>query len=254
MYANLIQDESSDKNYKLPAENKKTITFPAISLVASGGHTELFLMESEKHITWLGGTLDDAAGEAFDKTARLLGFENSGGKAIEKAAQMCTNSYKFSPRNKTIALPRPYLPDQPYNFSFSGLKAAAMRIVNTLKDQKQFNNATIQSCAYEIQESITDVLVKKTINAAKAYKAKFILVSGGVASNMRLRKKFDDAIQRCNQAAAHNPYSELHFSAPPIALCMDNAVSIGACAHFIGSPASVYTITAKPDLPVEVKI
>ncbi len=209
--------------------NGKHIEFPAISLVVSGGHTELYLMKSVKDLMWLGGTLDDAAGECFDKTARLLGFGHGGGLAIERAAlKFKVQSSKFK-----VKLPRPMM-DESFNFSFSGLKTAVMR------EWKKYNNPELASAfAHEIQESITDVLVAKTLRAAKHYGAKSILLSGGVAANLRLREKFN--IQ----------HSSFNIHAPDGALCTDNAVMIGACAFFLGSPADWHHISATPDLTVE---
>ncbi len=227
MYANFL--DSNRENSSRAKSRGNLIEFPAISLVVSGGHTELYLMKSAKDLTWLGGTLDDAAGECFDKTARLLGFGHGGGLAIERAAlKFKVQSSKFK-----VKLPRPMM-DESFNFSFSGLKTAVMR------EWKKLNNPELASAfAHEIQESITDVLVAKTLRAAKHYGAKSILLSGGVAANLRLRKKFN--IQ----------HSSFNIHAPDGALCTDNAVMIGACAFFLGSPADWHHISATPDLTVE---
>jgi N6-L-threonylcarbamoyladenine synthase len=179
-------------------------------------------MKSIADLRWLGGTIDDAAGECFDKTARLLGFGYGGGVAIEKAAV-----------KGNIKLPRPML-DSSFNFSFSGLKTAVLR------EWKKRNDPTLASAfAYEVQESITDVLVEKTVRAAKQFGAKSILLSGGVAANLRLREKFN----------IHHSSFIIH--APDGALCTDNAVTIAACAYFLASPADWHGITALPDLSVE---
>jgi N6-L-threonylcarbamoyladenine synthase len=208
------------------------IEFPAISLVVSGGHTELFLMESPKKLTWLGGTLDDAAGEAFDKTARLLGFENRGGPAIqESAARFQLEKSRFKTR-----LPRPLLYDGSLNFSFSGLKTAIWREWNKISD---IDEELTSAFAYEVQESITDVLVAKTIHAAQIYTAKSILLSGGVSANLRLRDKF----------ILHDSKFSIHM--PPVSLCTDNAVYIGSYAYFRGKPVDWHTITAIPNMSVE---
>ncbi len=232
MYANFINSPLSPLTIRggegelHPQEMK----FPAISLVVSGGHTELYLMKSVKDLTWLGGTLDDAAGECFDKTARLLGFGHGGGMAIEKAAKFPISNFQFP-----IKFPRPMINDESLNFSFSGLKTAVMR------EWKKFNNPKLASAfAHEIQESITDVLVTKTLRAANQFGAKSILLSGGVAANLRLREKF--SIQ----------HSSFSIHAPPAQLCTDNAVMIAACAHFLGQPAHWHIITAHPDLSVEI--
>lgn len=222
MYANFI-----DSNL---------IEFPAISLVVSGGHTELYLMTSPKKLKWLGGTIDDAAGECFDKAARLLGFGNGGGLAIQEAAK----AYQVSSIKYQGKLPRPMLSkENELNFSFSGLKTAILREVNTLKEQHKFNDQTIQQLSYEVQETITDVLVKKTVKAANIYGVKSILLSGGVASNIRLREKFN--IQ-------HSAFS-IHV--PPVLLCTDNAVYIASYAYFRGKITPWQEITAVPDLSVE---
>jgi len=235
MYANFVAP-GSDLNYK-----GLTPTYPAISLVVSGGHTELFLMKDEKTIKWLGGTLDDAAGEAFDKTARLLGFENGGGQSIEAAAS------KFHPEEIgvkfQIKLPRPMLHDKSLNFSFSGLKTAVQRewkkqnidsIVNG-----QLSNV-IGAFAHEIQEAITDVLVYKTVKAAELYKAKSILVSGGVAANSRLREKVKGQL------------SNVKCLVPPKELCTDNAVMIATCAYYQNNPVEWEKVSANPGLSVEI--
>lgn len=197
--------------------NNKKIMFPTISLVVSGGHTELFLMKSPKDLKWLGGTLDDAAGEAFDKTARLLGYGSGGGVAIEQHAK----------KSNVVPLPRPLLHDRTLNFSFSGLKTAVMR-------EWKKNPINPEAFAYEVQEAITDVLVAKTRAAANMFQAKSILLSGGVAANKRLREKIPEAI------------------APPTNLCTDNAVYIASYAFFRGKPTKWQQITAVPDLSVEV--
>lgn len=245
MYANFIHDKQGNENNKLTIQqyNNITIEFPAISLVASGGHTELYLMKNEKELMWLGGTLDDAAGECFDKTARLLGLGNGGGVAIEKAAKKCQ---MLNDKCK-IKLPRPLLHDDTLNFSFSGLKTAILREVIKLKESQQYNNTTtrlparqVQQLAYGTQEAITDVLVEKTLRAAKKYEVKSILLSGGVAANTRLRKKF---------SIWHSAFS-IHV--PEARLCTDNAVSIASYAYFRGVPTAWHSIIAIPDLSVEV--
>jgi N6-L-threonylcarbamoyladenine synthase len=232
MYANFVNAEQVNDN------NKSTIEFPAISLVVSGGHTELYLMTSEKDVQWLGGTLDDAAGECFDKTARLLGFGHGGGVAIQKAAKA------YTPIKNSLRLPRPMLDkDNLYNFSFSGLKTAILREVQKLKNENQLDNPHITHLSYEIQESITDVLVKKTMNAARTHNVKSILLSGGVAANLRLREKFQSIIQKEN--------IPISFRVPPVELCTDNAVYIASYAFFRGKPTDWHETVATPDLSVE---
>jgi len=235
MYANFV-------NHQQTPSNKQHVQFPAISLVVSGGHTELYVMKSIKDITWLGGTLDDAAGEAFDKTARLLGFGTGGGMAIQEAAE----KYTAHRAQHTVRLPRPMLDDESFTFSFSGLKTAVLR--EWKKHTASNGNASSASdmyqnlqnaFAYEVQEAITDVLVAKTVRAAQRHEAKSILLSGGVAANTRLREKMSFAITQWNTITMY---------APPNALCTDNAVSIAAYAYVRGKPVDWHAITALPDL------
>ena len=243
---------------RLAKLNNQNIRFPAISLVVSGGHTELFLMKSEKDMKWLGGTIDDAAGEAFDKTARLLGFGSQGGAAIQEAAK----EFRIQNSEFRIKLPRPMMYDETLNFSFSGLKTAVMREVNKLKTNQQpasrrgadassprveagrsgLNKELIEQLSFEVQEAITDVLVVKTMKAAELYHAKSILISGGVASNEQLRNKFILTMEQCNNVT---------IVMPPASLCTDNAAFIGSYAYFRGVQEDWHTITAIPDLPVE---
>ncbi len=218
IYANFIKQER---------QSTPEIEFPALALVVSGGHTELFYMQTASSLAWLGGTIDDAAGEAFDKTARLLGFGNRGGKAIEEAARR----YAPSKRLTRPSLPRPLVRDDTLSFSFSGLKTAVLR-----EWEKEIYE--VNAFAYEIQEAITDALVEKTLKATKNYPAKTILLSGGVAANERLREKFAER-------------SPIPFVFPPKEFCTDNAVMIGAAASFIGTPTEWRYVEAMPDLPVE---
>jgi N6-L-threonylcarbamoyladenine synthase len=247
MYANFLKTEdrkqkTENEILRPPPSVLRFPTFPAISLVVSGGHTELFLMKNEKELKWLGGTIDDAAGEAFDKSARLLGFGSRGGIAIQETAKKYdVRSTMYEVR---IKLPRPLMNDETLNFSFSGLKTAILREVEKLKHANALDEKTITSLAYEVQEAITDVLVTKTIKAAEMYEAKSIMISGGVASNERLREKFLSSISL-------SPHLPIQFHCPPVELCTDNAAFIGSYAFFRGIPEDWHTITAVPDLSVE---
>ncbi|MFH0749968.1 MAG: tRNA (adenosine(37)-N6)-threonylcarbamoyltransferase complex transferase subunit TsaD [Candidatus Gottesmanbacteria bacterium] len=218
--------------------SNQTITFPAIGLVVSGGHTELFLMKNKKELQWLGGTIDDAAGEAFDKAARLLGFGSRGGLAIQETVSRSEILLRRTRKKSNIKLPRPLLHDNTLNFSFSGLKTAILREVTKQKELPGFDEKIIGELAYEVQESITDVLVTKTLQAAEQYGAQSICIGGGVAANLRLREKFQN--------------SDVPFFCPPVSLCTDNAAYIGSYAYFRGEPVDWHTIEAIPDLSVEV--
>lgn len=237
MYANFLQPSKENSPRVKSRDNLIKIQFPAISLVVSGGHTELYLMESMKKLKWLGGTLDDAAGEAFDKTARLMGFENRGGVAIQEAAKKC----QMSNDKCQIKLPRPKIHDDDLNFSFSGLKTATLR---EWKKYEVHSEQLISTFAHEVQESIIDVLVAKTVKAARQYIAHSILVSGGVAANLRLRSRLSLEMNKVDLTAS------LHI--PAISLCTDNAVYIAAYAYFRGIQVDWHDIEAVPDLSVEV--
>jgi N6-L-threonylcarbamoyladenine synthase len=234
LYANWLQGEKQPE-------------FPAIALVVSGGHTELFLMKSHEDLKWLGGTRDDAAGECFDKTARLLGLSYPGGPAIAEAAEELRIKNQELRIKNAIRLPRPMMDNQNFEFSFAGLKTAVLKEVNKLKTNQQFNNLTIQQLSYELQESITDVLVDKTIRAAEKYGVKSILLGGGVAANKRLKEKFVTAVSN-QQLTTYN----LQLFIPPPSLCTDNAAYIASYAYFHNHPIPWTDIQAKPDLTVEV--
>lgn len=244
MYANFVNTKLSDENNKATKREKSEIQFPAISLVVSGGHTELYLMKNKKELVWLGGTIDDAAGECFDKTARLLGFGHGGGPAIQNAASKSGVSLHGT-TPFTNVLPRPMLGgDNLHNFSFSGLKTAILRQVESLRNTNSLTEQAINELSYEVQETITDVLVKKTLRAAEIYGTPSILLSGGVSANNRLREKFAYHIEKDGLP--------ITLSAPPVPLCTDNAVYIGSYAYFRGKAVNWKDINAYPDLSVEV--
>lgn len=231
MYANFLTDNPASAG---------TIDFPAISLVVSGGHTELFLMSDDRHIKWLGGTIDDAAGEAFDKTARLLGFGSRGGLAIQEASQVVSEP---AAARSVVRLPRPMMHDDTLNFSFSGLKTAVSR--EWAKHVHHTPDITA-AFAFEVQDAITDVLTAKTITAATEFGAKSILVSGGVAANAMLRLKFAETL------ASSAELMGIALRVPEIRYCTDNAAYIGSYAFFRGTPVPWNDISAVPDLSVEV--
>jgi N6-L-threonylcarbamoyladenine synthase len=182
--------------------------FPLVALIVSGGHTELILMSD--HLTYqrLGATLDDAAGEAFDKVARLLGLGYPGGPAIEKASEG-GNPFAFE-------FPRAWL-EGGWDFSFSGLKTAVLREVRNL--EKVTSELPVADLAASFQAAVVDVLVSKTIHAAKQFQAKNILIAGGVSANKALRQSI--------QMRAGCP---VHI--PPIWLCTDNAAMIAGAGYY----------------------
>jgi N6-L-threonylcarbamoyladenine synthase len=182
--------------------------FPLMALLVSGGHTELNLMTD--HLTYkrLGATLDDAAGEAFDKVARLLGLPYPGGPSIQRAAET------GDPRR--FKFPRARL-DNPYDFSFSGLKTAVLYEVNDLK--KKQSTLPVEDLAASFQATVVDVLFNKTIQAARDHNAKEILVAGGVSANRALREAFQSQ-------------DEFKVHIPPFSLCTDNAAMIAAAGYY----------------------
>ncbi len=203
-------------------EPTREIKFPVVVLIVSGGHTELLLMEGHGDYRRLGGTLDDAAGEAFDKVGRLLGLPFPGGPNIERAAQMGNAiAYKF-PRAKR---------DESYDFSFSGLKTAVMREATVTpvgveagarradRTPKLRTDISIHDVAASFQDALVSALVDKTARAAKAYSATEILIAGGVSANQALRQKM--------RAEAGLP-----VRCPPLHLCTDNAAMIAAAGFY----------------------
>ncbi len=180
-----------------------TIEFPLVCLIASGGHSDLVLMRGHGDYTILGRTRDDAAGEAFDKAARILGLGYPGGPAIEQAARAGTAS---------IQLPRSWLKGTS-DFSFSGVKTALLRLV------EQGTVSSKADAAASFQEAVIDVLVTKTVAIAKELRVKQILLVGGVASNELLRQRL----------VKNSPLPVL---IPPPVLCTDNAAMIAACGYY----------------------
>jgi N6-L-threonylcarbamoyladenine synthase len=225
-------------------EEKAAPEFPLVALVVSGGHT--FLVEMKDSLTYrlLGQTVDDAAGEAFDKVGRLLGLPYPGGPAIMKAAAAA--------ENRDRVFPRAWLGDT-FDFSFSGLKTAARREVarelgtdvNAMSsDAQPLPQAAVAELAYGFQESVVDVLTSKTLRAAEEIRAKTIVVGGGVAANSVLRGRIEDG------AAAR----DIRVVVPRPGLCTDNAAMIGAAGFFrarAGARAGA-DLAAKPSLKLAV--
>ncbi|HUS93600.1 MAG TPA: tRNA (adenosine(37)-N6)-threonylcarbamoyltransferase complex transferase subunit TsaD [Patescibacteria group bacterium] len=181
------------------------IEFPVLALVVSGGHTELYLMRDHLEYEHLGGTLDDAAGEAFDKVGRVLGLPFPGGPAIDKASENGDGTF--------FRFPRAVLEDS-YNFSFSGLKTAVLRTIAGYDPDR----LPVSDLAASFQAAVVDVLVVKTARAVAEYDVSAVHVSGGVSSNRHLRK-----------VMAQRLPVPVRF--PPPILCTDNAAMIAAAAH-----------------------
>ncbi len=202
--------------------------FPLVVLLVSGGHTELDLMTGHLQYQRLGATLDDAAGEAFDKVARLLGLGYPGGPEIQKAAEGGSpDRFNF---------PRAWL-EGTWNFSFSGLKTAVMREAKEL--QGKARTLPVQEMAASFQGAVVDVLYRKTMEAARELGARAIVVAGGVSANRALRQRFE------NQG-------EFRVHIPPLWLCTDNAAMIAAAGYyrFALGHVSAMDIDVEPTWPL----
>ena len=213
IYANWLDSSS-------PPGEKGRVNFPCLCLVVSGGHSDLVLMKGHGQFEKLGRTLDDAAGEAFDKAARILGLGYPGGPAIEQAAISGIPS---------LPLPRAWLKES-HDFSFSGLKTALWHLVHK-------GGVSVADAAASFQLAIVDVLVAKTIKAAKQLEVEQILLSGGVAANKTLTQHF----------LANSPVPVL---IPPPHLCTDNAAMVAACGyyHLEAGKISGYDLDVVPSL------
>lgn len=183
---------------------------PFLGLIVSGGHTELVLFKKYGDYQTLGGTRDDAAGEAFDKVANLLNLPFPGGPSIDRMAQ------KGDP--KAVDFPRAWIPGT-HDFSFSGLKTA---VSNYLKVHTGSQRPPVQDLCASFQEAVVDVLVAKTLEAAQTYRLKQVVVGGGVAANRRLRAAFQSAARE----------KKLQIFLPDISFCTDNAAMIAAGGYF----------------------
>jgi N6-L-threonylcarbamoyladenine synthase len=197
--------------------------FPAIALVVSGGHTQLVLVKKTGNYKIIGETRDDAAGECFDKVAKLLELGYPGGPKVSAMAE----EFKIKNKKSEISLPRPMISHKNYDFSFSGLKTAVLYLVQEKKKIRQLagkDEKFIQELCFETQQAIIDVLIDKTIRAAREYKAKTIILAGGVAANSELRRQFELKIK--------NEKLKTTFLVPPMKLCTDNGAMIAITAYF----------------------
>jgi len=208
-----------------PMLEKESPSFPFLALLVSGGHTQLIHVKEIGDYSIIGDTLDDAAGEAFDKTAQLLGLGYPGGLALSNLAEKGGPFFK---------LPRPLLNSHEFNFSFSGLKTAALTLV---KKQEVMSESIKANIAFEFQEAITDVLVKKSFLALEHLNLNQLVVSGGVGANKQLRKKL-------TQLSSKNNF-KVFF--PAFEFCTDNGAMIALAG------ALRYHLSAKNDFKFTVK-
>lgn len=217
------------------------VQFPAIALLVSGGHTELHFVKTWNDYTLLGATKDDAVGEAFDKSARLLGLPYPGGPKISAFAKIAreheqANLTEYTKHKESIEknigqkieLPRPMLHSDDFNFSYSGLKTAVLYLVKKIEEKagskKGLDEMTKQIIAREFEDAAIGVIVAKTIRAAKAKRARSIIVGGGVAANSYLRKLL------MIETAKHLPKTAVTF--PERELSTDNSLMIAIAGYF----------------------
>ncbi len=194
------------------------VQFPAISLLISGGHTELVLMKDWMDYETIGQTRDDAVGEAFDKVARMLELPYPGGPEISKLAEQAPYT-----ENPPYPLPRPMIGTDDYDFSFSGLKTA---VLYTVKKLPQLTPKTKEAIALEFETAVTEILLKKTLRAVEEYSAKAIIIGGGVSANKRIRHAFESVAKKMD---------ELDLFIPESSLSTDNALMIAIAGYFRAS-------------------
>ncbi len=189
---------------------EKEMTFPLMALVISGGHTELIYMKENYNFKRIGGTLDDAVGEAYDKVARVLGLSYPGGPLVDKLAFEGEDTYD---------LPLP-LDDASYNFSFSGIKSAVINLCHNEEQRGKKINLANLACSF--QNRVVKILTKKTMRALSEYNVKNLIIAGGVAANKGIRNEF---IKLCEESA-------INLTIPSINRCTDNAAMIGAAGYY----------------------
>lgn len=204
----IIEKNQSTENSK--TQNIELPEMPAVGLVASGGHTDFFLMESIGDWKWIGGTRDDAVGEAFDKAGRIFNLPYPAGPAIDKISREVSDE-EYLKLDKLKRLPRPLIHDDSLDMSFSGLKAAVARL-----DDKIDKNLYIR----DFSEAVTEVLVAKTKIALEKYKPESLLLGGGVAANSKIRETLKSLEKDF----------DVKFFVPELRYCGDNAAMVGAAA------------------------
>ncbi|OUW62689.1 MAG: tRNA (adenosine(37)-N6)-threonylcarbamoyltransferase complex transferase subunit TsaD [bacterium TMED198] len=218
-------------------ENSPQIKFPFVSFLVTGGHTQIWIAKSLGDYELVSDTLDDAAGEAFDKGARILGLEYPGGPEIQKFSKNGDkNKYKF---------PIPYSKKHPLFFSFSGLKTSLLYKVKDM-DDNDFNE-NINNLAASYQEAIVDTLLDKLKRVLKIHSIKKIYIAGGVAANTRFRKKIDTIL---------NEFNNVDIQFPPIKYCTDNAAMIGLISYyqFLDNRISNLDLIPNPNLSLEKSV
>lgn len=189
---------------------KHRLEFPLISLVVSGGHTELVYMDKDYSFKKIGGTLDDAVGEAYDKVARVINVSYPGGPKVDSLAHIGQDTYE---------LPLP-LDDDTYNFSFSGIKSAVINLVHN--EEQRGNDIVKENLACSFQNRVVEILTKKTMKALEEYNVNNLIVAGGVSANKGLRDKITNECEKNN----------INISVPEIKYCTDNAAMIASAGYY----------------------
>jgi len=202
---------------------------PAVGLIISGGHTDIVKMEGFKKWEWVGGTMDDAAGEAFDKVARVLGLPYPGGPSIQKMAEEANENIVVS------KLPRPMINDKTLKMSFSGLKAAVAKLAHGGLEAEQ-----TKAMAREFNDAVAEVLVKKTALALDSFRPRSLLVAGGVAANKIIRERLHEMAMS----------KGVDIFLPEIKYCGDNAAMVGAAAILKPEKAEISNLSPEPGLMI----
>lgn len=228
LLASLVKSET-----KFHSSEIKEVNFPAIALLISGGHTELILIKDWMNYKKIGQTLDDAVGEAFDKTARMLDLPYPGGPEISKLAQISRTQIWGGSTSKSgeveppqIKLPRPMINTDDFNFSFSGLKTAVLYLVKNLKEKNNWSELPLeikQMIAQEFEDAVVEVLLKKSQKALEKFGAQTLILGGGVVANSQIRQTFQ---------SLENPNSTLKVLLPETEFSTDNALMIGIAGYF----------------------
>lgn len=215
-------------------------SLPAVALIVSGGHTDLMYLENLTRWQWIGGTRDDAAGEAFDKAARVMGFPYPGGPLMAKAGQEAAIELPVK-----LRLPRPMIYENNLEMSFSGLKTAVVEVMKSPFFAKASEGSSreqiIRALAREFNQAVVDVLINKTMKAVDQYQPRSVLLAGGVAANKQLREGLAKAVKAVG----------LEFYLPDLKYCTDNAAMIAACALMRSNYVDPLKLRPSPGLKVE---
>ncbi|OGD71091.1 tRNA (adenosine(37)-N6)-threonylcarbamoyltransferase complex transferase subunit TsaD [Candidatus Collierbacteria bacterium RIFCSPLOWO2_01_FULL_50_23] len=243
MAAHLFANWIVRKDDTAPEESLRAISgvsnstpeLPAVALIVSGGHTDLILLRSLTDWEWVGGTRDDAAGEAFDKAARAMDFPYPGGPMVAKAAAEAELELPVE-----LKLPRPMIHENNLEMSFSGLKTALIDVMKENKEKLGREPGLIKSLAREFNQAVAEVLIKKTMLAIERFSPKAVLLAGGVAANTTLREGLAAGVKKVG----------LEFYLPDLKYCTDNAAMIAACA--LMRPTYIDPLKLRPNPGLEV--